>query len=337
MLIQVIKQLIKNTIAYLLYYSGLLSYLKQTKLKNKACVLMYHRVIPARRLPDIHSASAIVTEDVLFRRHLGWLKEEFNVMSVSDLKEIFRNKCEIPSQSCLVTFDDGWVDNYDHAWPSLNQFKIPATIFLPYQYIGNEIVFWQEELLARLSLLIQSESKSDRLLLEQLGLRDELDRERLRQYVTELKQKEYQDIDALLSSLREHQQEQAPNLSNDAYLTWEQVYEMARSTVSYGSHAMTHRILTKIDEEEARCEIFESKQLIEEKLKVPVDTIAYPNGNYSQTIEGMAAASGYQLGFTTERGFVSKDSNQLALPRINISTHVARNKPLFLCQILNIF
>lgn len=337
MLMQAIKRLIKNTMAYTLYYTGILSYIKKAKLRNKACVLTYHRIIPSEMLPKINSASSIVTEDRLFRHHLAWLKEEFNVISMGDLKALFQKQSEIPSQSCLVTFDDGWIDNYHYAKPCLEQFKVPATIFLPYQYIDSDIVFWQEEMLARLSLLTQSESKSDKELMKRLGIAGMADRSLLRSYVSELKQKEYQEIDALLSCLREHQRDRNPDLSNDSYLTWEQVQEMTRSIVHFGSHAVTHRILTKLDKSEANHEIFESRRLLEEKLDVTVDIIAYPNGNDNQAIRDMAAAAHYQLGFTTEPGYVTRNSNPLALPRINIHTHNAKNKPLFLCKILNLF
>lgn len=335
---RLIKTTIKNTIAYFLYYSGLLSLVKNRKLRNKAFVLAYHRILPEKMLEKINSTAGIITDSDLFRRQLSWLKSEFHIIGIDEVQDLLLNGREMVSNGCLVTFDDGWQDNYEYAKAPLAEEGVPATIFLPYNYIGEEQVFWQEEMLARFSQLNSSEDDADRALLKQLtGIEAVSDTHTLRSAVTAMKSRDYAEIYDTLDRLREHQKEKLVNLKYDTYMTWLQVEKMAASNINFGSHALSHRILTQIEPDDARYEISESKKLIEEKIGTEVNAIAYPNGNCDTTIEKIVAESGFQMGFIMGGGYVSQDSNPMALPRINVHTNNSRNKPVFLCTILNIF
>jgi peptidoglycan/xylan/chitin deacetylase (PgdA/CDA1 family) len=335
---RLIKTAIKNTIAYFFYYSGLLSLIKNNKLRNKACVLAYHRILPGEMLSKTNSTGGIITDSDLFRRHLSWLKDEFHIIGIGEMQEALQNGKPMISNGCLITFDDGWKDNYDFAKGPLVEEGIPATIFLPYDYIGEDQVFWQEEMLARFSQLNESTDDADKVLLKQLtGIEGVTDKHNLRSAVTAMKSQDYKEIYATLECLREHQKDKPVNLKNDAYMTWQQVEEMAASNINFGSHSLSHRILTQIDHEEARHEISESKRLLEKQLGSEVNAIAYPNGNCNPVIEKIVDESGFQVGFIMGGGYVSQDSNPMALPRVNVHTNNSRNKPLFLCTILKLF
>jgi peptidoglycan/xylan/chitin deacetylase (PgdA/CDA1 family) len=242
------------------------------------------------------------------------------------------------ANSLLVTFDDGWQDNFEYAMPPLATEGVPATIFLPYNYIGSGKLFWQEEMLARLTQLNQSEDDTDKaLLLDLTDVKPGSDKEGLRQEVTKLKSKPYTEIDQVLQRLRVHQQQKRIDLELDTYMDWQQVNQMDKVNINFGSHGLSHRILTQIEQVEAKQEISESRRLLKEKIGTEVDTIAYPNGNCNSVIEKITDESGFRLGFTITRGYVAKDSNLMALPRVNIHTGNSNSKPLFLCSILNIF
>jgi peptidoglycan/xylan/chitin deacetylase (PgdA/CDA1 family) len=334
---RLIKRAIKTLIANTLYYSGLLSLIKNSKFRDRACVLAYHRILPEGAAASTHSAGAIITDSELFRQHLRWLKEEFQIIDMAELQAVLLNDQPLSANSLLITFDDGWWDNFVHAMPALAAEGVPATIFLPYNYIGTGEVFWQEEMLARLTQLSRCEDDSDRaLLIELAGIEGDADKELLRSVVTKLKAKPYVEIYQILERLRQHQLQRSIDMTLEGYLDWQQVKQMGEVNVSFGSHALSHRVLTQIELEEARHEISESRDLIKQKIGKEVETIAYPNGNCNSSIEQFVAESGYRLGFTITRGYVAKDSNPMALPRLNIHTANSSSKPLFLCSILNI-
>ncbi|MEW8212842.1 MAG: polysaccharide deacetylase family protein [Candidatus Thiodiazotropha taylori] len=335
---RLIKNAIKTLIAYSLHYSGLLSLIKNNRLRDRVCVLAYHRILPDAQAAKTNSADAIITESGLFRKHLKWLKDEFHIIDMQELQAILLDKQPMSGNSLLVTFDDGWQDNFQHARSALSDEGVPATIFLPYNYIGSGEVFWQEEMLARLTQLNESEAESDRsLLMELAGIEAGAGKALLRSAVTQLKAKPYTEINQILDRLRAHQQQNAIDMKSDAYMDWQQINQLSKQGISFGSHALSHRILTQIELDEARHEIVESRTLIKQKTGKEVDTIAYPNGNCNSAIEKIVDESGFRLGFTISRGYVGRDSNPMALPRFNIHTNNSSSKPLFLCTVLNIF
>ncbi|MCG8125870.1 MAG: hypothetical protein N0E55_18200, partial [Candidatus Thiodiazotropha taylori] len=108
---RLIKNAIKILIAYSLHYSGLLSLIKNNRLRDRVCVLAYHRILPDAQAAKTNSADAIITESGLFRKHLKWLKDEFHIIDMQELQAILLDKQPMPGNSLLVTFDDGWQDN----------------------------------------------------------------------------------------------------------------------------------------------------------------------------------------------------------------------------------
>jgi len=332
-----LRKTIKLCIAYSLYYSGILYLLCLVKLRNRAVVLTYHRVIAAERLAQSHSTPGIIVHEKVFAAHLPVIKRFLRPLPIAQFLEHLEAGKQLPSRSCLVTFDDGWIDNYETAYPLLRQQHVPALIFLPYDYISGTAMFWQEELQLRLSRMLESQDPGDSAYVAELLGRESPSGTHIREYISALKQLGYDELDRILGQVRTRSAGIDPGGHYDRYISWEQATEMQGSVVSYGSHAISHRILTRLTAEECRQELARSRQLLETRLHSPVLTLAYPNGDHDAQVERMAHEAGYRLAFTTQRGFVHRDSPAMALPRINIHNNASSNKALFLCTILNIF
>ncbi|MCK4585929.1 MAG: hypothetical protein KAU29_01215, partial [Gammaproteobacteria bacterium] len=105
-----IKHIIKNTIAHVLYYFGLLDIIKSIKLKNKLVVLMYHRVLTNSEAERSFSNSGIVVSDDSFKTHIQYLKNNFNLLNLDDVVDHVESRTQFDNLSCLITFDDGWKD-----------------------------------------------------------------------------------------------------------------------------------------------------------------------------------------------------------------------------------
>jgi peptidoglycan/xylan/chitin deacetylase (PgdA/CDA1 family) len=96
--------------------------------------------------------------------------------------------------------------------------------------------------------------------------------------------------------------------------------------VTFGSHTLTHPHLTALSEPEWRRELTESKRLLEDRLGRPVETLAYPYGDFSPAIAAAAREAGYRAGFTTIPGLNSLagpagPTDPAALRRMNIRRH----------------
>ncbi|HBU08687.1 MAG TPA: hypothetical protein DEA99_05810 [Candidatus Omnitrophica bacterium] len=71
---------------------------------------------------------------------MRFLRErKYNIVSLEELTDLIKNKKKIPSGTVAITFDDGYLDNYTHAYPVLKKYNIPATIFVVINRIGRHL------------------------------------------------------------------------------------------------------------------------------------------------------------------------------------------------------
>jgi hypothetical protein len=157
-------------------------------------------------------------------------------------------------------------------------------------------------------------------------------------FIRQLKRLGDQEIDAILVSARQladYQSKQQTNIDN--YLDWNNVKDMMENHITFGSHCLSHRILTGLSKDKMSAEIGESKAKIEAILSTPVKSIAYPNGNYDDDVLNTTKTTGYSMGFSTVSGHVSQTTNRYALTRININDAATKHLPLFYCRLLRIF
>ena len=115
--------------------------------------------------------------------------------------------------------------------------------------------------------------------------------------------------------------EAEPRWRGNPLLTWEQAREMQQRGVTFGSHTLTHPHLTALTPEQRERELAESKRVLEEGLARPVETLAYPYGDFSPEIASAARQAGYRAGFSTLPGLNSPATDPTALRRMNVRRH----------------
>jgi len=136
------KDAIRNVCAGLYCRSGLNELLH----RGKAVILVYHRVLRLEDLDESIQPGMYVLDDV-FDQQMRFLKEAFEIVPLADLLARWRTGVwDRRNRYCVITFDDGWLDNYLFAYPVLRRYGIPATIFLPTAFIGTSAWFWWDEL-----------------------------------------------------------------------------------------------------------------------------------------------------------------------------------------------
>ncbi len=305
-------------------------------MKDKAAIFMYHRVLPQDlvREGDIPVQPGMYVSSESLRLHLSYLKTYFSLISFDELVRRLQAGEDV-SRCAVLTFDDGWLDNYLHAFPILQEFEIPATIFLTSGFIGTYRWFWPEEI--GWAILSTYRKRVDiSLLPDALShmLKIELSTKQtagvsIDKIITEMK---YWDEPHRLSVARSctELRERTTGESKRLLMNWNEVREMTESgLVSFGSHTVSHALLDQLPSENVRQELVESTARICKETGMSTDLFAYPNGNYTPRVLTMLSESGIKAAVTTKRGLVDKNSFLLELPRIAIHDNISHTQALF--------
>ena len=126
---------------------------------SRAAILNFHRVLPAKRARALAVEPGMMLTPESFRRVLEALTGNFHLVSLSDLVTRILEQRPFPERACAITFDDGWRDNYDFAFPELERFEVPATIFVVTERVGTLGAFWPDEVCRRLGSLPAAEMR----------------------------------------------------------------------------------------------------------------------------------------------------------------------------------
>lgn len=305
------RQNVRITLAGLLYQSGLLQrgglLFRRAGRGNRVFVIGLHRVLTPDQEVRSHSLPGIILREKTFAALLAFLHENFRVISLDDfLAGDFEPSGGRPA--CLITFDDGWRDNYTTAFPLLRRAGVPATIFLATGFLGNGKTFWPERLMH--------------------AWRDPARREPMREQMTQVARFPVRDTESFIEYLKHMSAARREEIlrvllpefdqlppNGDALMTWEEVAQMARHGISFGSHTVTHPLLTFEDDAMVVRELMLSKQQIEEKLGQPVRAFAYPNGSWDARVRKLVADAGFECAFTVQRGSHHSGADRFAIRR----------------------
>ncbi len=275
-------------------------------------ILSYHKVSPDAHpfFPPIHPA--------VFERQMQFLKSFYRVMSLQEL--IDRTACgDIPARSVAITFDDGYRDNYEYAFPILKKYQLPATVFVATGAIGTGEPIWHDRVFdafrfATVDRARLKDSSIPELMLETVDARSCSLEPVLARAKTLYGGTRQSLVDDLEETLRPH----LPFDRNQRMLTWDQVREMFSAGIEFGSHTVSHTILSRIPELEIVRELQHSKEELSGNLKTRISLFAYPNGkhgDFDDHTKSLVRDCGYSCAVTCCSGFNSPSSDIFALKR----------------------
>ena len=217
-------------------------YINRNKTNKKGLTILTYHSISNEIEPD----ETVTPEE--FGRQLQYIKENYKVIFLEEAIEYLQTDLGKVSGSIVITFDDGYSDNYYNAYPLLKKHNFPATIFLISDFIEN------------------NEGK---------------------------------------------------------YLSSSQIHEMKDNNISFGSHTISHRILTSLTNEKIVREIRGSKDMLELQLDQKINSFAYPVGtrvDFNDEIVDIVKACKYSCACSNMYGMNDKNTDIFALKRIGIET-----------------
>ena len=298
-------------------------------------VLMYHRILPHAEAEKQHEEPGMYVSPATFEKHITWMLDYMTPVALSDWVYRVSQSKPLPQRSVAITFDDGWRDNYTHAYPILKKHNIPFTIFAVSGMIGSTKSFWPNQLS---QLLSNQESNSDwpaglEWLAEISSLKPGEVRttEDISQVIQDCKQLSDRDIYRYLE--RAHAEE-AENRESRTMLDWGELLEMQNSELlEVGCHTENHvRLLETLPKETIETEILNGKLLLEEKLNREVGLFCYPNGDISKKAHNVVVDN-YQAAVTTQKGINNTTQNKFYLKRIGMHEDVSNSRTSFLARL----
>lgn len=336
-----LKQLLRCVLAYTLYYTGLLWLYANFRLRRRAVVLMYHRVLPPQA--DTCSSAGIIVSPSTFELQMRFLKRHFRILTLARFHDELTQSA-FGKRSCLVTFDDGWRDNATHALPVLCRYKVPVTIFVATGYIDTADAFWQERM-RRLLFIASRQDRFGSAVLHQADIsfhptcNETQARRQAENIVAELKNRDRDTVARVLADLQSALEDVAnrEDLGDDRFMSWDDLRTLVASgLVTIGSHAHSHSRLPSLGYTRARQEFERSLQTLHDHGIADVLACAYPNGDVTDPVEAAATDAGFRLGFSTKSGTVAHASEAMHVRRINVHEFGTSSEPEFLYRILGL-
>jgi tetratricopeptide (TPR) repeat protein len=298
----------KELLADILFNSNLVNLFRRLPLRNKLLILNYHRLRPND--PQFSTAfddGVYSVDSGEFARQIKWLKHNTLILSEKDLLDQYQNGSFTPPQtsapSVMITFDDGYLDNYTLAYPILKYYEVPAILFVATQMVHARQIAWWDVIAYLIKRCTKPFIRFDG---RQFPMGDQR-KEAIAFFQMRMKQEKYEHTKYLLSELSEACEVAlpAPELQDKELLTWKEIREMAQHHIAIGSHTHTHRVLSTLSPSAQKEEMILSKLIIEENIGQPVLSISYPVGEphyITAETSVIASVSGYLLGFTSNTG-----------------------------------
>jgi peptidoglycan/xylan/chitin deacetylase (PgdA/CDA1 family) len=256
----------------------------------------------------------------MFEAQMRFLRQNYRVVSLEEVcQELDRGKITEPGVA--VTFDDGYRSTYTAAFPVLQKYRIPATIYLTYETVESGEVAWYDFVFAAMAAAHDSKLEID--LPAPMEFQFSSREDRLRAAL---------QIIALLRTLPNSQRrkfcdllKERMGLSEDdvsgRVLTWAQIRSMQDAGISFGSHTLSHPVVSRLAPEELERELADSKRLLEERLGREVLDFAFPFGKVTDCSSESAAVlsrSGYRSATTTIPGVNTPGTQRFELRRLQV-------------------
>lgn len=275
-------------------------------------VLIYHRV---RDLPSDPEMLAVSPGN--FRRQMKYLKQQFHILRFEE------DWSGLREPAVVITFDDGYADNFLEALPILEEVGMPATFFVSTGRIGTEREFWWHRLEG---LLLRDGTFPSRFELDDPRhgrVWDTISIEQRRVLYASLNllmQKVDPDRqEAWLEQLGGWAGQGTEGKGQHRCMTPAELKSLAASPwATVGAHTVTHSALSALTEEQQRAEIFSSKQCLEEITGMEITTFSYPFGrkvDYDRTSVRLCREAGFRKAASNFPGQVHRWTDPFQLPR----------------------
>lgn len=302
---------------------------------NELYISMYHytRDLKHSRYPEIKGLDL-----PLFRQQIEFMKNNFNIVTMEQVMDAVEGKTDLPEKAMLLTFDDGYIDNYTVAFPILDEFGVQGSFFIP----GKTFTTHQLLDVNKIHYMLASANIYD--LVE--DVKKEMDYYRGREFDyaptdelfkehavgTRFDVKETVFVKRMLQTVlperlrntissnlfKKYVGVTEEQLAYELYMTEEQIRTMKRHGMFIGLHGYDHYWLGNLSPEQMRQDIAMALETMDEFIDKKRWVMNYPYGNYNQDVLDYIKSQGACVGLTTQVRIANiREDNPLELPRLD--------------------
>jgi peptidoglycan/xylan/chitin deacetylase (PgdA/CDA1 family) len=284
-----------------LLWSGVPFLLSRLPARDSLLVLNYHRIgNPNEDLfdPGIFSATAEELD-----RQIAYLKRQLSLVTLEEALAFVDGAIHDKKSHCrvLITFDDGYLDNYSVAFPILRSHGVQGVFFLATSMVGSCHLPWWD----RIAYLVRTSRRRRFTLSYPSGLAVDIDKngaaESVQAVLRSYKSPANSDPSRFIQELKEASMGEDPPKTMRRFLSWDEAREMSKAGMAFGSHSHSHLVLSQLDSARQREELSNSRAIMMEQLGVKADALAYPVGHkdsFTEQTVAIARESGYRAAFS---------------------------------------
>jgi len=288
-------------------------------------ILMFHRVCPDENRARMGGASGLeVTPEYLEQSIQFLLANDYDLVSLDRVADIL-NEGKAKRKFVAFTFDDGYADNFNFAYPVLKKYKVPFTIYVTTSFPERSAILWwyllEDLVLNHQELTFEWEGQTIHYACSNRSEK-ESSYKSIHKFIAQEEGKvPLNRIKAVFKNYVDDLHLKTDELA----LSWEQIRELsADPLVTIGAHTVNHYALSKLPDAEVEWEITESKKRLENKIEKNVEHFSYPFGSRAEAGDRefeMAKLCGFKTVTTTRIGniFCEHKNSMERLPRIPVN------------------
>lgn len=295
--------------------------------RARLSILIFHRVLPE---PDPLFPDEMHADH--FDTVCGWLAKWFNVLPLDQAVRQLK-KGELPARAACISFDDGYADNHRIALPILQRHGLTSTFFIATGFLDGGLM-WNDMIIETVR-----GAQADWLDLNSLGLgRHDVSSAGKKQLAIAalIDQIKYRPVAERVDLGTRMARQAHVSLPVDLMMTSREVQAMFRAGMQIGAHTVSHPILARLTDDDARREIVGSRVFLENLLGERVGLFAYPNGkpseDYNSNSVGIVRSLGFDAAVSTQWGTSRKGDDLLQIRRF---TPWDRSRARFGMRLLN--
>ena len=293
-----LKKIIKNQIFFLKHHIN-----RIYDHKNKYIILLYHRVLNEDIADPVNNY--ILTDE--FYDQLKFINKNYEIVPFNHINNL-RSKNQ--KTKVVITFDDGYSDNYNNAFTILKSFNLNASFFVATNYIDSKKIIWDRELCLLYNYSFQNKINFiinyNKKIIFRTNYSITYNSGFIWKLINIFKKLSIHEINNIIADIK-IQLNYYPIMDNDnKFMSWSQLKEMSSNGMLIGSHGHNHLSFSNQNKKNLQLELNVSKKIIEDKLNIVCDTIAFPFGNigdFNTEVINESIKSGYKKCFLNKHGY----------------------------------